>query len=267
MFLFGVRFLEGPWIWITVFDDFIVQVFLIYIFRFSSSAGCFVDHVNRRVSTAYCPYTLGAPRQATVALALFCLALSVPFPYISVPTLLSFLEFLHFSGLAVPTIKTYFSSIKARFRVASLPLQPFSSPYLALAFISLEKTSPPSVSHVPVFTHPQLIRLILTCSSLPLHPLYSAAFSFAFLAMLLISNLAPSSPSSFDPLQHLHRGDVTLHGSGRLIHLCCSKTLQRYNQSVHIPLFPISSSPLCPIQAFLLLQRLFLVHPMDSLLS
>jgi hypothetical protein len=30
-----------------------------------------------------------------VALALFCFAFSVPFPYISVPTLLSFLEFLH----------------------------------------------------------------------------------------------------------------------------------------------------------------------------
>jgi hypothetical protein len=73
-----------------------------------------------------------------MALAVFCIALSVPFPHIAVPILLSF---LHLSGLAVPTIKTYFSSIKARFRLASLSVHPFNSSTLSLAFISLEKFS------------------------------------------------------------------------------------------------------------------------------
>jgi hypothetical protein len=62
------------------------------------------------------------------------------------------------------------------------------------------------------------------------------AFSFAFLAMLRISNLAPSSSSSFDPLRHLRRGDVTLSSSSLSIHLRWSKTLQRHNRS-HIFIF------------------------------
>jgi hypothetical protein len=110
-------------------------VFTFYVFSdFPPQLAAFVGRVNRRVATAYRTSIVGAQHQATVALALFCLIFYVPFPYISVPTLLSFLEFLHLSGLAVPAIKTYFSSIKARFRVASLPLQPFSSSSLALAF-------------------------------------------------------------------------------------------------------------------------------------
>jgi hypothetical protein len=112
-----------------------------------------VDHVNHRIATSYRPSTLGAQRQATLALALFYFAFSVPFHHNSVATLLSFLELLHFSGLAVPTIQTYFA-IKL-----ILPLGLSSSlticlPSLDLALISLEKNYPPSISHKPVFSHP-----------------------------------------------------------------------------------------------------------------
>jgi hypothetical protein len=94
-------------------------------------------------------------------------------------------------------------------------------------------------------------------------------FSFAFLAMLRISNLAPSSPSSFDPLSHLRRGDVTLYsatcslGCGGL--KLCSAFISLLASSSF--LYAIPSSPLCPIRAFQLLQHFFLVHPTDPLLS
>jgi integrase len=46
-----------------------------------------------------------------------------------------------------------------------------------------------------------------------------------------------------------------------------TKSLQRYNQTLHLTLFPIPGSPLCPVQAFLLLQRLFPVPSASPFLS
>jgi hypothetical protein len=164
----------------------------------------FLPAVQQRLLTAYRPSTRAAHRLATMALALFCHHFSLPFPLVSLPTLLTFLEFLAASGLYVPTIKNYFSAVKSHFRAASIPILPFLSPHLALAISSLEKNSPPSLPSKPVFTPSQLIALFSRLSTLPLHALYRVAFSF--LAMLRISNNAPSSSSSFDPLQHLRRG-------------------------------------------------------------
>jgi hypothetical protein len=73
------------------------------------------------------------------------------------------------------------------------------------------------------FTPSLFVHLLHSTSSLPLDTLYHVAFSFAFLAMLRISNLAPSSSSSFDPLCHFRRGDVTLSSSSLSIHLRWSK--------------------------------------------
>jgi hypothetical protein len=92
------------------------------------------------------------------------------------------------------------------------------------------------------------------------------AFSFAFLAMLCISNLAPPSPSSFDPLRHFYRrGDVSCSSSSLTIHIRWSKT--SYSQSALVSLFLIPNSLLCPLQAFLHLKRFFPVCPSAPLLS
>jgi hypothetical protein len=80
----------------------------------------------------------------------------------------------------------------------------FDSPSLVASITSLEKNVPPSSPSKPIFSPSQFVRLLHSTSSLLLHALYHVAFSFDFLAMLRISNLAPSS--SFDPLRHFRRG-------------------------------------------------------------
>jgi hypothetical protein len=149
-------------------------------------------------------------RLVCITLALFCLHFHIPFPNVSLPVLLSFLQFLTLNSLSVPTIKNYLSSIKSKFRQLGLPLSVFSSPQLSLFITSLEKNSPTVLPLKPIFTPSQLLALLLRTSSLPLHALYHAAFSLAFLAMLHISNIAPPTSSSFDPLSHLRRGDIRL---------------------------------------------------------
>jgi hypothetical protein len=131
-----------------------------------------------------------------MALALFCLHFCLPFPLISLPTLPLLLEFPAASGLSVPTNKNYFSAIKSHFQASSIPVLPFLSPHLALAISSLEKNSPSSFPTKPIFSPSQLIAHFFCLSSLPLHAHYHVAFSFSFLVMLRISNIAPSSSSS-----------------------------------------------------------------------
>jgi hypothetical protein len=52
----------------------------------------FLPAVQQRLLAAYRPSTRAAHRLATMALALFCLHFSLPFPLVSLPTLLTFLS-------------------------------------------------------------------------------------------------------------------------------------------------------------------------------
>jgi hypothetical protein len=182
---------------------------------------------------------------------MFCDYLSLPFPSFYLPVLLSFLEFLYFNWPSVPTIKNYVSSIRSRFQASSISLAPFHSPHLALALSSFEKNAPFLSVSKPIFSPSQLLCLLRAASTLPLAPLYSVAYSYAFFAMLRVSNLAPSSCSPFDPTRHLCRGDVFLHGDHVVIHIWWTKTLQGYNQKVCHSLHSIPSSILWPVRAFI----------------
>jgi integrase len=93
------------------------------------------------------------------------------------------------------------------------------------------------------------------------------AFILGFLGLLCISNIASVSRATFDPIQHLRRGDVTLLGDSIVIHLRWTKTLQRYRQAARIRLFSIPNSPVCPVKVFSALQRLYPVLATDPFLS
>jgi integrase len=180
---------------------------------------------------------------------------------------LSFIEFVYDNALTVPTIKNYISSIKTKFSSSSVSVEVFNSPQCSLTLSSLSKNYTPPISIKPVFSPQQLVRLVTHCASLPLHTFYSAAFIFAYMALIRISNVAPTSAATFDPRRHLCHGDVILHPTYLSIHLRWTKTLQRYRQSARVKLYPIPNSPLCPIKAFRTLQRSYPVRPNDPFLS
>jgi hypothetical protein len=96
--------------------------------------------------------------------------------------------------------------------------------------------------------------------------MYTMAFILGFLGLLRISNVAPVSRPTFDPLRHLRRGDVSIVGNSIVIHLRWTKTLQKYRQSARIRLFGIPHSPVCPLSAFVALNRSFPVLPTDPFL-
>jgi hypothetical protein len=126
-------------------------------------------------------------------LALFTLFYDLAFPNISIFTLLSFIEFLYDNALTVPTIKNYISSIKTKFSSSNVSVEVFNSPQCSLTLSSLSKIYTPPISIKPVFSPQQLVRLVTHCAHLPLHTFYSAAFIFAYMALLRISNVAHPS--------------------------------------------------------------------------
>jgi integrase len=200
-------------------------------------------------------------------LASFCIYYDVAFPLIGIHTLLAFIEFLISSDLAVPTVKNYVSSIKTYFKCNGVNIEVFNSHQLALTLSSLTKNYSPPVSLKPIFSPQQFVQLIKFSNQLPLHNLYKIAFIFGYLALFCISNVAPTSFAAFDPLRHLRRGDVSIVGSSIIIHLRWTKTLQKYRQSARIRLFAIPGSPVCPLAAFISLQRSHPVLPSDPFLS
>jgi hypothetical protein len=190
-----------------------------------------------------------------MALALFCVYNDVLFPGISIFTLLSFMEFLLDSNLSAPTIENYVSSVKSAFKSCNLCIQVFDSPQLTLALSSLYKSWRPAVSAKPVFDPSQFSALISQCVRLPLYIFYTNAFLLGVMGLLRISNVTPTSMATFDPFRHLRHCDVSVVQGVLIIHLRWTNTLQRHRQSLRIKLFPISGSHLCPVRAFLSLQR------------
>jgi hypothetical protein len=84
------------------------------------------------------------------------------------------------------------------------------SPQLTLTLASLNTNWVPNLSLKPVISPLQLAKSIAYSKKFPLTPIYNVAYLFGFMAMLHISNLAATSPSMFDSIRHLRRGDVSV---------------------------------------------------------
>ena len=78
---------------------------------------------------------------------------------------------------------------------------------------------------------------------------HRALFLLTFHWFFRISNLLPTSQSTFQPLRDLARGDVTISSPGLLVLLKWTKTLQASRDQHLIPLTAVPGSVLCPLQA------------------
>ena len=115
---------------------------------------------------------------------------------------------------------------------------------------------------VDIFKQPNhvLTPIILTkyIDRLSFHPhggLFKALFLLAFHGFL--SNLLPTSQTTFQSHRHLVRGDVSIVHPGVTVYLKWSKTMQANRDSHLIPLAAIPGSPLCPLQAIMQIHQLY----------
>lgn len=163
--------------------------------------------------------------------------------------ILGFLETLASSELSYPTIVNYLSGLKAAFHKYQLQLALLETKNVNWMLLSMSKNLPYCPRHKGVFSIDQLVAIVRCCDSLP-HPLlYRAIFLLAFHGFFRLSNLVPSSQTTFDVTRHLARGDVVSASPGMHILLKWSKTLQKSNNVKTVPLALIPNSRLCPVTA------------------
>ncbi len=82
-----------------------------------------------------------------------------------------------------------------------------------------------------------------------------ALFLAAWYLMARASNLTPQCRDSFDPLQQLSWGAISLSESVTFVKISWTKTLQYRERDLIIPLLAVPGSILCPVAAFWRLAR------------
>ena len=84
----------------------------------------------------------------------------------------------------------------------------------------------------------------------PIDATFWSLFLTAFFCMLRKSNIVSNSKFEFVPKKQLCRSDMLVESDFLIVHIKWSKTIQRGERSLEIPLPSLPRSPLCPVKAF-----------------
>ena len=170
-------------------------------------------------------------------------------PLVKVDSILAFLELLAQSGSRSHTLASYVSVLKHFFRLYDLDITGICHRKVHLLVKSVSMNAKYFPKFKANFTIETLTRLVHACDQLTYGKVYKAAYLLAFFAFLRLSNVAPSSPSSFDVTRHLIRSDIIFGHPGAHVVLKWAKAMQsaQSHQIVQIPSLP--GSPICPIAA------------------
>ncbi len=185
---------------------------------------------------------------------MFCLYFSFNFLPCSLNTLLLFSQFLSRSFTTVQSIKNYLHGVKFLHRASGLDTSVFSSFQITLALRGIaRRINRPPIQAVPVT--PQMLLAIFPFLNLhcPLDITLWAAYLISFFLFARKSNLVASSILTFDITKQFTRSDFSLCPLGLVAKFRWSKTNQFHTHANSIPLTHIPSSPLCPVQAFVLM--------------
>ena len=111
--------------------------------------------------------------------------------------------------------------------------------------------------HKGVFDVDTLTNIIQACEFFEFSSIFKSIYLLSFFCFLRISNVAPTSKSSFDLTKHLCRGDFFVHTNSAILLIKCSKTLQVSTKGTFITIPVLGQSPLCPVKAISHMMQLY----------
>lgn len=180
----------------------------------------------------------------------------------------SFLEFFNLSGLPAThkvlslyatllarsfkspqSVRNYISGVKTLHSILDYPIDQFNHPQIRLTLKGIERTLQHQPKRASPIT-PQILKQIyhLLDHSKPIHTTYWALCTTAFFTMSRKSNMIPTDKlSKID--HHIRRSDISISTDHALIRFNSSKTNQMGNRTHLVPIFALTSSPLCPVRA------------------
>lgn len=165
-------------------------------------------------------------------------------------------QFLSRSFKSVNSIRNYIQGVKLMHLLAGLPFPHLGQLELKLVLRGISRLNP-YTPHQPLpITPPVLLKMFAVMNlSIPIHATLWCCFLMAFYLFARKSN---TFKFSFDPKNHLRRGDLRLGEAGVLVTIRWSKTIQCAERVLLIPLVAVPNSPLCPVAAF---RRMFKLVP------
>ena len=203
----------------------------------------------QRVTSGYRPKTLAAQNTHLSTFVQFCEFIGVSHINIDPGVVIAFIEYLVLNDLTHGTILGYISSLKQCYKMYNLCHQAFEHEWVRLAMRGISRTVLSSVRVKAVFDVQQVLRIVEICDTVPYGVTYKCVFLTALFGFLRLSNLVPTSSTTFNVLEHLARGDIFSGPTHWTMLVKWSKTLQKSSQFATVQLPVLKGSPLCPVRA------------------
>ena len=195
-------------------------------FIFSEAALC--KHLQRRaksrLNTAFRPKTKQVYDSLFRVFVGFCVSVKVALNELSVPFILSFLEYLVDNNVSVHMVVNYVLALKAMCIVYGLQFVVFEHPRIRYFIKALKINRPLKVTKRNVIDIPTLQKLILLCGTVGNPRVLKAIFLTAYFGFFRLSNLAPHTVN-LTPQNNL-LGDVFFETSSVRLLLKWSKEMQ-----------------------------------------
>ena len=232
-----------------------------YVSESSPSTAALASAAVQRLKHAFRPATLASYTRMFKDFLAFLHLAGVQIFKVNTILLLSFMEFLHSSGMTHSNVANHMAGIRAMMTIHGLSTQPFKDDRVALFVKALKINAPLKPRLGRIITVDLLSQILHQCHSLRDPLMFRALYSFAFFSILRMSNILPHSSKAFDVSRHLARGDLIFHDSGCTIIIKWSKANQTRSEINTIVIPALPRSPLCPVVA---LKAMFQCYPAGS---
>ena len=167
---------------------------------------------------------------------------------VQVHTLCLYAQFLAYSFHSAKSIKNYLYGIKTLHVLTRTVPPDFKDIELKLTLRGLTRILARPVKRAQPIT-PEILLDIASYLKLGKHKdlCFWAILLIGFFGMLRKSNLMPDKKDSFDATKQLSRSHISFFQDIAIINVTWAKNLQHRQRVLHIPLFAIPNSPLCPV--------------------
>ncbi len=202
-------------------------------------------------SKAYAAGTLRHVTSAWSSFKAFCSYFNFPSLPATEEVVALYIECLSRSGLAVGTVKNHVTGIRLVHKLKNLQPPDLTDLDIVLVLKGLSVDRGLRLRQAAPIT-PQILLSFYNFLDLttPVGCSWWALFLAAWYLMARASNLTPQSRDSFDPLQQLSWGAISLSDSVIFVKILWTKTLQYRERELIIPLMAVPGSRLCPVAAF-----------------
>lgn len=199
-------------------------------------------------------FALGTRRNLRIqweSYLLFCFY----FKFVSLPTstqtLQLYAQFLSRTFKSTESIRNYLNGIKTMHLLLGYSVEHINSFIINLCLKGIARLNPHCVKQAEEMTPEILLRVseVLDFTSKD-DRVYWCLFLFAFFLLARKSNLVPSSSKDLSSGQFLLRKNVQDLGICLMVTFTWTKTIQKGERTLKLPLVPINRSVLCPVKAY-----------------